>query len=60
MLLQSVADLLHVGFRFRIAGFHELQLIRLLAEEAQQALLLLGIQPLQLSNHACDQVAHFS
>ena len=60
MLLQSVADLLHVGFRLGVTGLHDLQLIRLLAEEAQQTLLLLGIQPLQLSDHACDQVAHFS
>ena len=59
MLLQRVADLFHVGLRLGIAGLHCLQLIRLLAEEAEQALFLLLVKALQLPHHAGDQVAHF-
>ena len=36
------------------------QFIGLLTEEAEQALLLLGVKALQLAHHVCNQVAHLS
>ena len=54
MLLECVADLLHIDFCLGVAALHDLQLVRLLAEEAEEALFLLGVEALQLAHHVDD------
>ena len=60
MLLEGVADLLHIDLRLGVAALHDLQLVRLLAEEAEKPLFLLGVEALQLAHHVDDQVAHLT
>ena len=60
MLLEGLTDFFHVDLGLGIAALHQLQLIALLLEKAQEALFLLLIQSLQLSHHADDQVANLS
>ena len=60
MLLECVADLLYVDLRLGVAALHDLQLVRLLAEEAKKTLFLLGVEALQLAHHVDDQVAHLT
>ena len=59
MLLQSVADLLHIDFGLGVAALHQLQLVGLLFEESENALLLLFVEALQLADDVDDQIAHF-
>ena len=60
VLLQGIADFGNIHFRLGEAGLHGLQLVRLLLKQAQQALLLLGIEALQLAHHIHDQIAHLT
>ena len=60
MLLERVANLLHIDLCLGVAALHDLQLVRLLAEEAEEALFLLGVEAFQLTHHVDDQVAHLA
>ena len=62
MALQHGLDLLHVGLGLVVLGLEGIQLVRLLFEEAHDALLLLliGIKAFQLADQAGDHVAHFA
>ena len=60
MLLERVANLLHIDLCLGVAALHDLQLVRLLAEEAKEALFLLGVEAFQLTHHVDDQVAHLA
>jgi len=60
MLLECVANLLHIDLCLGVAALHDLQLVRLLAEEAEEALFLLGVEAFQLAHHVDDQVAHLA
>ena len=62
MALQHGLDVLHVGLGLVVLGLQVVQLIALLFEEAQNALLLLliGIKVLQLPDEVGDHIAHLA
>ena len=62
MALQHGLDVLHVGLGLVVLGLQVVQLIALLFEEAQNALLLLliGIKALQLPDEVGDHIAHLA
>ena len=62
MALQHGLDVLHVGLGLVVLGLQVVQLIALLFEEAQNALLLLliGIKALQLPDEVGDHIAYLA
>ena len=61
MSLQRALNLLHVHFDLVVLGLHGFQLVALLFEEAEQALLLFGrVKALQLAHQLGEHIAHFA
>ena len=62
MAFQHRLDLFHIGLGLTVLHLHGVQLVALLLEEPQNALLLLfpGVKALQLADEAGDHVAHFA
>ena len=62
MALQHGLDILHVGLSLVVFGLEVVELVALLLEEAEDALLLLlvGVETLQLPDEVGDHIAHLA